>query len=132
MTTAEIDAFNNVFLAKVNSTDQHAVSHIQRLLRGRQRPIPSSQCWGMSRRHRAELGRISSGLTGWSRARIRVGVSKTRLIMPPSVNGDPDAELKNWADRVSMGLGSRIPGNWRTSRGRKKRIKWLMRNFGGY
>jgi hypothetical protein len=134
--TEETDTINRAFLEAVNAVDQHspvAAARFDRLLNGRRKPIPSSQVWRMSKKHRAALGRSCGGITGHTRATIRFGVGKMRLMLPPiPIGGDPDIEWKKWADRVSSGLGSRIPGNWRTKRGRKKRMKWLWRNFGHF
>lgn len=97
--------------------------------------IPSTDCWRMNRRHRETLARLlRNPLTSWVRAAVQLGQSKTRLLLPPTeLGGDPDKEWKDWERRISRALGGpRMPGSWRTARGRKKRKRWLIRNFGRY
>lgn len=101
----------------------------------RRRVIPVTDCWRMNRRYRESLARLlRNPMAGWVRAAVQLGQSKTRLILPPiELGGDPDKEWKDWGHRVSRALGgTRIPGSWHTARGRKKRKRWLIRNFGRY
>lgn len=54
----------------------------------------------------------------------------TRLfVLPPAYGDDPLEEWKKWGDRMSRFVGHRLPGNWKTSRGIRKRQKALMRHF---
>ncbi len=48
-----------------------------------------------------------------------------RLIIP--VEGDPLREWKAWGDRVVRRYEARLPGNWKTKRGIKKRMRALGR-----
>jgi hypothetical protein len=52
-----------------------------------------------------------------------------RLILPPLANTDPLLEWKKWAARVTTRLNHRLPGNWKTRRGIKKRKKALWRLY---
>lgn len=47
------------------------------------------------------------------------------VVLPPEPGKDPLREWKAWGYRVSLKLG-RLPGNWKTKRGIKKRKKALM------
>ncbi len=124
MSTEETNLLNEKFVAAIQAGKYPGYY--------RTRAVPSRHCWRMSRKQRLAVGRILYTPSGRIRGVMRFGQSKMLLIMPPQeIGGDPDAEWKKWADRISATVG-RIPGNWKTSRGRKKRIKWLMRNFAHY
>lgn len=51
----------------------------------------------------------------------------TRLMLPQPYGEDPLTEWKKWADAVTLRYEHRLPGNWRTRRGIKKRKKALLR-----
>ena len=61
------------------------------------------------------------------------GPGRCRLLFPPvrvfEGGGTPReatlSEYIKWVKRVRRHLGGRLPGNWRTTRGIKKRKKWL-------
>lgn len=69
--------------------------------------------------------RILSKLTQWKLTQP----SCWRLVLPPTAGADPLKEWKEWAARVTTKLNHRLPGNWKTSRGIKKRKKALWRLY---
>lgn len=52
-----------------------------------------------------------------------------RFVLPPLYGDDPENEWKAWASCVEKALNTRLPGNWTTARGRKKRRRTLLRYF---
>lgn len=86
----------------------------------------------LNRKFRKVIHDLIQSPSGWLRYKLAFsGPGYARLILPPIEQGcdGPDQEYKDWGARVSNRLGGRIPGNWRTSRGTKKRIHFLLRNF---
>jgi hypothetical protein len=89
----------------------------------------------MNRRHKDKLRRdweIQPAGTAFVLRRIRYhGPGWMRLILPP-MDGKlqrVSKDMRDWAKRVNKHLKGRLPGNWTTKRGIKKREQFLFRNF---
>jgi len=70
--------------------------------------------------------RTQDPCTGYIRWQLTQPGWQRLMICFTGPGGDPLKEWKDWAKRVGKTLNTRIPGNWKTKRGIKKRKRALM------